>query len=137
MKGYERESFKQKSPYCVLAKLYTEKGFKSIQRANIPDAMEPWISPLHWSQAKISSLPPVLVVNGGIEAILEEAEEFVQLIQSSNGINSASVQHIIFPGHPHDFPAIFWYAGTTKKLFKKSKDWIEETLSSCEHTQKI
>lgn len=68
MCSHSRTSFKQRSPQDVLSERYVATGFKKLQRSNIPDASDGWISPCTWDTDLLSKLPPVFVANGGIGA---------------------------------------------------------------------
>lgn len=83
MEGYKRKEYKDNLHTCLLTPDYTKIGFKSLQTRGLPKAEDLWISPVYWQANILSNLPPVIVTNGGAEALMEEANIFVKNIKSA------------------------------------------------------
>lgn len=83
MEGYKRKEYKDQLHTCALTPTYTKIGFNAIQSKGLPKSEDPWISPIHWNSNILTKLPPVIVTNGGAEALMEEANIFVRKIKSA------------------------------------------------------
>lgn len=81
MEGFKRKEYKENLHTCALTPTYTQIGFQSLQSNGLPKSNDPWISPIMWDSDLLSLLPPVIVTNGGFEALLEEANIFVKNIR--------------------------------------------------------
>lgn len=83
MQGFKRQQYKDNLHTCALTPDYTIIGFNALQTRGLPKPEDPWISPVHWDSSILSKLPPVIVTNGGAEALMEEANIFVRNIKSA------------------------------------------------------
>lgn len=91
MNGYKNARFSERLSSCLVTERYVSSGLKALQTNALPRPDDPWISPSVWDSQTLSRLPPVIVTNGGVETLLDEANTFIRRARQSK----VKVEHFI------------------------------------------
>jgi acetyl esterase/lipase len=148
MNGYKNPRFREKLTSCLVSERYVTSGCKALQTNALPRPDDPWISPSVWDAQTLSRLPPMIVTNGGVETLLDEANTFIRRARQSK----VHVEHFVLvsmisgrrtperslmictqPDHPHDVGAIPWFYPSNRRMFRVVGQWIRSLSGVRQH----
>lgn len=96
---------------------YTSEGYKAYN--NNTKATDPWMSPLFLDNNELGKFPPMYIVYGAAETLVDEGRLFVEKAQAAG----VRIDSHFFNDMPHDFCTAPVFQKEAKEVYKQIKAW--------------